>query len=251
MDGHEADRTRRRDGSDGGAEDGATGGTGGTGGVGPVEEVPGAPGSGLVPGRPEDVLAEAPDARDVSGELAAPPRRPLPWATLALAGCVVAAGAFAAGALVEKSHLHGSSGGTGTSAAGGGYRGGAGGYGYLGPGAGTAGTGGRFGGPGSGVTFGTVKSVDGSTIYVTDAQGKTVKVTTNSSTRVTESKEGSVGDIEPGQSVTVRGDAQSNGDIAATTVAQGSPGGFLGRGGQGGGQAGGQAGGAAGGTGGT
>src|SRR6476469_4375897 len=35
--------------------------------------------------RPEDVLAEPPDARDVSAELAAPPRRRLPWLTLLLA----------------------------------------------------------------------------------------------------------------------------------------------------------------------
>ncbi|MYS19202.1 hypothetical protein GTW78_02760, partial [Streptomyces sp. SID4948] len=59
--------------------------------------------------RPEDILAEPPDARDISAELAAPPRRKLPWLTLALSACIVAAGAFAGGALVEKNHLGGGS----------------------------------------------------------------------------------------------------------------------------------------------
>ncbi|WP_333766586.1 hypothetical protein, partial [Streptomyces sp. IBSBF 2435] len=56
---------------------------------------------------PEDVLAEPPDARDISAELAAPPRRKLPWLTLLLSAGVVAVAAFTGGALVEKHHLDG------------------------------------------------------------------------------------------------------------------------------------------------
>ncbi|MYS24085.1 hypothetical protein GA0115240_16061, partial [Streptomyces sp. DvalAA-14] len=63
---------------------------------------------------------------------------------------------------------------------------------------------------------------------------------------VSETKDGKVSDLKAGQSVTVRGAQQSNGDIKATTVTQGSPtGGFGGFGGFGG------RGGAAGATGGT
>ncbi len=190
--------------------------------------------------RPEDILAEPPDARDVSAELAAPPRRKLPWLTLLLAAGVVATGAFAGGALVEKHHLQGSpTAGRGFSfpTAGGGRAGGFGGFG--------SGAGGATGGSGgSGVTVGTVKLVDGDTIYLTDAQGDTVKVTTGGSTKVTESKTGKVSDLKPGQSVTVLGTKGSDGDVAATTVTQGGGfGGFGGFGGRGAGGAGGTAGG--------
>jgi hypothetical protein len=196
-------------------------------------------GGGPVP-RPEDVLAEPPDARDISAELAAPPRRKLPWLTLLLSAGIVAAAAFAGGALVEKHHLHGTASGNpfaGVTGARGGAGAGAGTgtgrFGGAGAGAG-AGTGtGRFGGAGAGagtgaggaagagLTFGTVKLVDGSTIYVTDAQGDIVKVTTGGSTKVTESKDGKVADLKPGQTVTVRGSKGASGDIAATTVTEG------------------------------
>lgn len=64
--------------------------------------------TGVLAERPEDILAEPPDARDISAELAAPPRRKLPWLTLLLSAGVVAAGAFSVGALVEKHHLQNS-----------------------------------------------------------------------------------------------------------------------------------------------
>ncbi|MEU6173953.1 hypothetical protein ABZ832_18780 [Streptantibioticus parmotrematis] len=191
---------------------------------------------------PEAVLAEPPDARDISAELAAPPRRKLPWLTLALSGAVVAALAFAGGALVEKNNLNGSGHAGGTFAAG--ARGAAGTG--TGSGTGASGAAGRFGGSGasagagrsgsgSGMTMGTVKLVDGSTIYVTDAQGDIVKVTTGKSTQVTEAKPGKASDLQPGQTVTVRGTQDSSGDIAATTVTEGASTGFGGGGFGGGG----------------
>ncbi|MGW7002252.1 hypothetical protein ACWGCW_05310 [Streptomyces sp. NPDC054933] len=187
---------------------------------------------------PEEVLAEAPDARDISAELSAPPRRKLPWLTLLLCTGVVAGLAFAGGALVEKNQLQGSPGAGGSAFAAG--RGGAG----SGSAAGRGGSGRSFGGgqgggqagggtgaaSGSGMTVGTVKLVDGSTIYVTDAQGNTVKITTAQSTQVSEAKSGKVSDLQPGQTVVVRGNQDSSGDIAATTVTEGG----LGTGGGGG-----------------
>ncbi|WP_327289814.1 hypothetical protein [Streptomyces sp. NBC_01198] len=176
--------------------------------------------------RPEDILAEPPDARDISAELAAPPRRKLPWLTLLLSAGVVAAAAFAGGALVEKHHLHGTASGSpfaGVTGARGGAGAGAGtGAGRFGGAGATAGAGTGAGGAAAGLTFGTVKLVDGSTIYVTDAQGDIVKVTTAGSTKVTESKDGKVSDLKPGQTVTVRGSKGASGDIAATTVTEGA-----------------------------
>ncbi|CAG7652118.1 DUF5666 domain-containing protein [Actinacidiphila bryophytorum] len=192
---------------------------------------------GLPAQRPEDILAEPPDARDISAELAAPPRRKLPWLTLLLSAGVVAAAAFAGGALVEKHHLHGTASASSPFAGFGGARSGTGaGAGRFGGGGATAGTGAAAA---AGLTFGTVKLVDGSTIYVTDAQGNTVKVTTGASTKVTESKDGKVSDLKPGQTVTVRGSKGASGDITATTVTQGATppagsGGFSGFGGFGG-----------------
>jgi hypothetical protein len=183
--------------------------------------------------RPEDVLAEPPDARDISAELSAPPRRKLPWPALLLTTAVVAALAFTGGALVEKGRATGSArpGAAGGAAAGAARTGGAQGAAAGGPAGG--GAAGGAGGAGGGMTVGTIKVVDGSTIYVTDAQGDIVKVTTSKSTQVSESKSGKVSDLEPGQSVTVRGDQNSSGDVTATTVTEGGTTGGFGGGGRG------------------
>lgn len=90
------------------AADAAAEAGGGPGGAGPS-----AGGSPADPAAdPEGILSEPPDTRDISAELAAPPRPRLPWLTLLLSGGVVAGLAFTGGALVEKGHLQGS-GGTG------------------------------------------------------------------------------------------------------------------------------------------
>ncbi|MFF1477144.1 hypothetical protein ACFVYD_06140 [Streptomyces sp. NPDC058301] len=192
-------------------------------------------------GAPEDILAEPPDARDISAELNAPPRPRLPWLTLLLSGGLVAGLAFTAGALVEKNQNPGSSSATqrtpsaagarGGSAQGGQRQGFGTGQGGQRPGFGSGQGGQRQGdgtGPGAvgGLTIGTVKLVDGTTIYVTDTQGNVVKVTTVGSTQVTEAKSGKVSDLQPGQTVTVRGSQNASGDVAATTVTQGGASGF-------------------------
>ncbi|MFE2144538.1 DUF5666 domain-containing protein [Streptomyces sp. NPDC059456] len=199
---------------------------------------------------PEGILSEPPDSRDISAELAAAPKPRLPWLTLLLSGGVVVGLAFTGGALVEKSHLQGSTGagfaggaagrnsaagaGGGAGRTGSGQAQGAAGQGRTGAGQNgqRQGFGGATGGPaaGGGVTTGTVKLVDGTTLYVTDAQGNVVKVTTDGNTQITQAKAGKVTDLQPGQTVTVRGSQNDSGDVAATTVAQGGAGGFAGGG---------------------
>ncbi|WP_073818025.1 DUF5666 domain-containing protein [Kitasatospora sp. CB01950] len=189
----------------------------------------------------QELLATAPDARDITAELAAPPRRKLPWPTLALAGGLIAVLSFAGGVWYQKDN--GPANG-GTRASGGqqypggqnGQQSGRRGTGQGGYGGGQNGQqgGGQF--PGGGFTRGTVKSVDGDTVYLTDANGNTVKVTTGDSTKVTTTKEGKVGDLQPGQSVTVLGSKGADGSYSATQLTEGGAGGFGGRGGgQGGG----------------
>ncbi|MFJ4680929.1 MULTISPECIES: hypothetical protein [unclassified Kitasatospora] len=177
----------------------------------------------------QELLATAPDARDITAELAAPPRRKLPWPTLALAGCVIAVLSFAGGVWYQKDN--GTGGGTAANRAGasnerfpgggtgrGGYGGG-----YGGGQNGQAGGTGQFpGGAAAGFTRGTVKSVDGTTVYLTEANGTTVKVTTQDSTKVTTTKEGKVGDLQPGQTVTVTGSKADDGSYNATQLTEGS-----------------------------
>ncbi|MFD9689056.1 hypothetical protein ACFXPX_12885 [Kitasatospora sp. NPDC059146] len=188
------------------------------------------------------LLATAPDARDVSAELAAPPRRKLPWLSLVLAGGVIATGAFAGGVWYQQGQGGTSSGGKAPAraAAAGGQA--AGGYGQGGQGqgggrrGGQGGQGGQGGGQG-GFARGTVKAVDGSTVYLTDANGNTIKVTTGDSTKVQLNKQGKVADLQPGQSVTVVGTPDSSGGYNATQLVEGAAG--AGAGGFGGGGAGG------------
>ncbi|GAA1086567.1 DUF5666 domain-containing protein [Kitasatospora arboriphila] len=196
------------------------------------------PGRALGPVEATELLNTAPDARDIAAELAAPPRPRLPWPTLVLAGAVIATAAFAGGAWYAKGDGNGAgrqaaAGRQGAGAGGfGGYGGGAGGYGgRAGNGGGNAAGGNAPGGQGAGFTRGTVASVDGTTVYLTDASGNTVKVTTADSTKVTLNKEGKIGDLQPGQTVTVLGQKGSDGSYTATQLTEGAAGGFGGRGG--------------------
>ncbi|MFI6447516.1 hypothetical protein [Kitasatospora sp. NPDC050543] len=188
-----------------------------------------------------ELLSTAPDARDIAAELAAPPRRRLPWLTLALAGGVIAVTAFSGGAWYQQNHGGGKglaagggqqrAAGAGPSAAagqgGGGFGGGQGAGGNRRGGQqGGQGAGQNGGGQGSGgFARGTVKAVDGTTVYLTDAAGKTIKVTTGDSTKVQLNKEGKVADLLPGQSVTVVGTPDASGGYAATQLVEGAAGG--------------------------
>ncbi|MFI9330553.1 hypothetical protein ACIGZJ_23790 [Kitasatospora sp. NPDC052868] len=189
------------------------------------------------------LLATPPDARDVTAELAAPPRRRLPWLSLALAGGVIATAAFAGGVWYQQDNGSGSG---KTVAAGGGQQPRAGatggangtrrgaGQGQTGQGQGQSGQG-QGGQGGGGFARGTVKAVDGTTVYLTDANGNTVKVTTGDATKVQLNKEGKVADLQPGQSVTVVGTPAEGGGYNATQLIEGAATGGFGGGFGGGG----------------
>ena len=146
-----------------------------------------------------------------------------PW-SLALVGAVVAAGAFYGGVLVEKNHVSSS---TSASAAARGRNAGttatttAGGRGATGAGTATgagAGAAAAAGGAGTGATFGTVKLVDGTNVYVQDATGNITKVATNAQSTITITSTGTAKDIKPGDTVVVTGTTGSDGTVTANAV---------------------------------
>jgi hypothetical protein len=67
-----------------------------------------------------------------------------------------------------------------------------------------------------------VTTIDGTTLYVTDASGNVVKVTTNTGTTVSKTDTGKVSDLAPGESVVIRGVQSSAGVYAAQTVTEGA-----------------------------
>ena len=75
---------------------------------------------------------------------------------------------------------------------------------------------------------GTVAYVSGTTLYVTDSEGNTVKVKTTKGTSVSKSVKESVAKIHPGESVTVIGSSSSGGSVAAKTITVGQPSSLLG-----------------------
>jgi hypothetical protein len=136
---------------------------------------------------------------------------PLTGGLLALA---ITAVGFVGGVLVEKGQTGSSGGGAlpgGLSSAGGGPAG-------------------LAAAQSAGTTFGTVANVSGRTLYVTDAQGNTVKVLTTKGSTVTRSANSKIGDIHPGDSVVIQGQQRRSGTVKAQSVratAAGSGGGTL------------------------
>jgi hypothetical protein len=106
------------------------------------------------------------------------------------------------------------SGGAGAGAAGG----------AAGAQAGRGGTAGATGGAGAGAdaakpaASGTVKVVDGNTLYVSQPDGTTKKVQADDSTRFTRTEPAELRDMQPGDRVTVEGPAQPDGTISAVRV---------------------------------
>jgi hypothetical protein len=136
-------------------------------------------------------------------------RRRLSAVTAALALAAVGAAGFYAGVVVQKHQK--SSGSTATAAAAFASRLGRAGAG----GAGFAGT----GGPNR--VAGTVKLIDGSNIYVTDAQGNTVKVATGSGAQFSKTVAGALSDVKIGDRVTVTGPQGADGTYQAQQVIAG------------------------------
>jgi hypothetical protein len=174
-----------------------------------------------------------------------PRRRLLTPVPLALLAALLIACGFIGGVLVEKgqggtSSASGAAGAAGASLASrfAALRGGSSGAGAGGGGATSGGGSGSKGGasafPGlggsGGVTTGEVAYVRGSTLYVTDSQGNTVKVTAAAGSKVTKTVSTKASGIHPGATVAVLGSKASNGSIDATSISVGSaaPGGATG-----------------------
>jgi Domain of unknown function (DUF5666) len=132
--------------------------------------------------------------------------------TAALAALITCAGGFYAGINVEKGQLAGAS---TTSAPGAGARSGAT---AGGPSAARGGFAARFGGGAGNASIGTVSSVNGKTVYITDTSGNTVKVTLSSATKVTKSEPVRRSSVHPGDAVVIQGVKNSNGTISASSV---------------------------------
>jgi hypothetical protein len=65
---------------------------------------------------------------------------------------------------------------------------------------------------------GTVKVVDGNTIYVSQPDGTTKKVLANDSTRFTRTEPAGLRDVQPGDRVTVDGSPQPDGTVNAVRI---------------------------------
>jgi hypothetical protein len=80
---------------------------------------------------------------------------------------------------------------------------------------------GLFGGGGAaggGATIGTVSSIDGGTLYVSELTGNTVAVVTTPESKITKSESVGAKAIHPGDSVVIEGLAGSKGKITASSV---------------------------------
>ena len=121
-----------------------------------------------------------------------------------------AAGASAAGASAGA----GAAGASGTGASGAGASGTGGGSAAAAPGA--AGFAPGFGG--GNATFGTVASINGQTLALTEASGDTVKVRLNSATKISKTESAKRSQIHPGDTITVSGVTSKQGTVSAATV---------------------------------
>lgn len=173
---------------------------------------------------------------------------------LALLGVLLIACGFIGGVLVEKREifsnigpggaglasriaaLRSAAGGTG-SATGSSSVGGTSGAGSDTSGGGSASPGGfagHFGGLGGagGATIGEVSYISGNTLYVTNAEGNTVKITTSPASSITKTVKSDLHGIHPGETVVVRGSKGAHGAVTAESIsvnaAGAGPGGGIG-----------------------
>ncbi len=194
--------------------------------------------SALPAGQLPEAEPEQERADGLAEELAhAAPKRWWNRGTVVLAGLVLLAGGFVGGLQAQKHWGTASTtasrfpaggfgaGGAGAGRYGGGTgRAGAGAYGGGGFGQGAAGAGQGTGQTGAAAatapaaTTGTVKLVDGSTIYVQTSDGNVVTVNTNGKTTVSAASKAALSSIKAGQKVTVQGAAGSDGAVTATSV---------------------------------
>jgi hypothetical protein len=180
------------------------------------------PGNGHDVGDLLNVLSSPLDNDDkLTAVLTRRPRVKLPSLTLVLVTLVVASAGFLGGIVVGKHY--GSSGSGSPASAFSRFAAGASATARTGSGSG-AGLGGRGGGGGEfaagNATIGTIKLIDGSTVYVQTPGGDIVQVSTSAGTKVTASSTVRVKDLQPGQTVIVEGSKNSTGGVTATSISQ-------------------------------
>jgi hypothetical protein len=170
-----------------------------------------------------DVLSSPLDNDDeLTAVLTRRPRAKLPSLTVVLVVIVVASAGFIGGIMVGKHYGSSSSSSLASrfgafAAAGASPAGGT----ASGARTGFGGSGGGFGGlAGGNATVGTIKLVDGSTVYVQTSAGDIVQVSTSSGTKVTVSSTVPVKDLRPGETVIVEGSKNSSGGVSATSISQ-------------------------------
>ena len=165
----------------------------------------------------DDVDAYEDDWEPAPQERALPPRprrRLVTPVSAALTAVLIAAAGFIGGVEVQKGQADSSSGtGGGRAALAAGTNG---------AGAGAAGARGGFAGRGGGAqgnaTIGSVANKHGSTLYVKDSDGNTVRVKTTSHSKINRTATASAGAIHPGDTVIVQGTKSANGTITATQI---------------------------------
>jgi Domain of unknown function (DUF5666) len=154
-----------------------------------------------------------------------PRRRRLTGPTAAVLAAVTCAAGFYAGVRVEKGQVTTSGTPRGVAAAAAFGRGAT-----AGRGARATSAGGRssfsgsprVGGAGGATpAFGTVASVDGKTLVLTESSGNTVKVRITSATTIDKTKSTGRGAIHPGDTITVSGTTAKSGTVSAATVTDG------------------------------
>jgi hypothetical protein len=174
-------------------------------------------------------------ALDEDGPPARRRRRLVTPLTAGLCGVLLALAGFVAGVQVQKGQEDGGGASSGAPAGAG-----AAGFGGFGGARGGAGGGGGAAGGEQGQqapTVGSVANKKGSTLYVTNADGSTVRVKTNAQSKVTRTAAASPRGIYPGDTVVVQGTKSKDGSIVATQItatsksAAASGGGFPGGGG--------------------
>ncbi|MGA2321067.1 MAG: hypothetical protein ABSG95_10070 [Solirubrobacteraceae bacterium] len=150
-----------------------------------------------------------------------PHRRLLTPIPLALLGVLLAACGFIGGVLVEKGQGSSSSSSAGSAASlASRLRGLAGTSSSSTSASGASGSSSGFTRP----TAGTVAYLSGSTLYVTNSEGNTIKIGTSAGTTVTKTVKSTLTGIHPGETVTITGATASNGTVSAESISVGSSG---------------------------
>jgi hypothetical protein len=77
---------------------------------------------------------------------------------------------------------------------------------------------GALGGANSNATVGSISSIDGKTLYVTETSGNVVKVKLSGQTTITKSESVSKSKVYPGDAVVITGTKGSGGTVTATSI---------------------------------